>query len=100
MHEWYYFEVLNLIINGISSILKLRLICLNLSLKVLNLIITGIPSIQTQEWKLHKEDIKKPYYNWNTFNTVKMGIEDKGLVWVLNLIITGIPSILKEIIKV
>ena len=40
-------EVLNLIINGISSILKLRLICLNLSLKVLNLIISGIPSILT-----------------------------------------------------
>ena len=37
----------------------------------------------------------KPYYNWNTFNTV--GVEsaiDGGNFGVLNLIITGIPSIL------
>ena len=35
----------------------------------------------------------KPYYNWNTFNTV---LEDLVSIIkaVLNLIITGIPSIL------
>ena len=36
----------------------------------------------------------KPYYNWNTFNTMfTVIIELKGFGRVLNLIITGIPSI-------
>ena len=34
----------------------------------------------------------KPYYNWNTFNTMKAGRFTFSLL-VLNLIITGIPSI-------
>ena len=37
----------------------------------------------------------KPYYNWNTFNTWIIGIFNPyALFHVLNLIITGIPSIL------
>ena len=36
----------------------------------------------------------KPYYNWNTFNTLKnVCIYNGGTMEVLNLIITGIPSI-------
>ena len=35
----------------------------------------------------------KPYYNWNTFNTMVATIAAIMLVAVLNLIITGIPSI-------
>ena len=64
-------------------------------LGVLNLIITGIPSIlrfyKKGEKMLNKSF--KPYYNWNTFNTV---LEDLVSIIkaVLNLIITGIPSIL------
>ena len=40
---------------------------------VLNLIITGIPSIQNgKEIEELRSEIQsfKPYYNWNTFNTV------------------------------
>ena len=65
-------------------------------LGVLNLIITGIPSIlrfyKKGEKMLNKSF--KPYYNWNTFNTV---LEDLVSIIkaVLNLIITGIPSILQ-----
>ena len=38
----------------------------------------------------------KPYYNWNTFNTLNESIPPAYVkrVGVLNLIITGIPSIL------
>ena len=35
----------------------------------------------------------KPYYNWNTFNTLKNGLYNVKSWKVLNLIITGIPSI-------
>ena len=35
----------------------------------------------------------KPYYKWNTFNTVTMSFASCKLVKVLNLIINGIPSI-------
>ena len=34
----------------------------------------------------------KPYYKWNTFNTVNASFEEAGDK-VLNLIINGIPSI-------
>ena len=35
----------------------------------------------------------KPYYNWNTFNTIVGEIKAIDTENVLNLIITGIPSI-------
>ena len=37
----------------------------------------------------------KPYYNWNTFNTMTANPNDHTNI-VLNLIITGIPSIPME----
>ena len=37
----------------------------------------------------------KPYYNWNTFNTVMLEGGKDISEGVLNLIITGIPSIPK-----
>ena len=37
----------------------------------------------------------KPYYNWNTFNTLAFSLGVKAVATVLNLIITGIPSILQ-----
>ena len=37
----------------------------------------------------------KPYYNWNTFNTILVQNATAIGFGVLNLIITGIPSILK-----
>ena len=62
---------------------------------VVNLIITGIPSIQ-QDNRIAVDSYWsfKPYYNWNTFNTlIELSLENH-LCGVLNLIITGIPSIL------
>ena len=35
----------------------------------------------------------KPYYNWNTFNTITDVYVGYNIFKVLNLIITGIPSI-------
>ena len=63
-------SVLNLIINGIPSILSTDpIIHLEYS-KVLNLIINGTPSIQMS---INATDDRwycfKPYYKWNTFNT-------------------------------
>ena len=88
-------EVLNLIITGIPSIhdYERHNECRN---SVLNLIITGIPSILMKNVipELLKEFSFKPYYNWNTFNTLDNHTFDDCLVQVLNLIITGIPSIL------
>ena len=88
-------------------------------LLVLNLIITGIPSIRGVCYAIYKSvksfkpyynwntfntmekkdfsillDSFKPYYNWNTFNTLDLNQVEKYLCIVLNLIITGIPSIL------
>ena len=90
-------------------------------LLVLNLIITGIPSIRGVCYAIYKSvksfkpyynwntfntmekkdfsillDSFKPYYNWNTFNTLDLNQVEKYLCIVLNLIITGIPSILKK----
>ena len=64
-------KVLNLIITGIPSIHK-KIAFLFISEKVLNLIITGIPSILllAKNVKLYGDFCFKPYYNWNTFNTV------------------------------
>ena len=63
--------VLNLIINGIPSIPYQK----NSKIKyqiVLNLIINGIPSILEIEKRMNQvaESSFKPYYKWNTFNTV------------------------------
>ena len=63
--------------------------------KVLNLIINGIPSILTvfQDGQMNTTSFK-PYYKWNTFNTLNCGIAgDVNEIFVLNLIINGIPSI-------
>ena len=63
-------------------------------LKVLNLIINGIPSI-LKEVFMYSVVIEcfKPYYKWNTFNTICQ-ICWRCCTCVLNLIINGIPSIL------
>ena len=65
---------------------------------VLNLIITGIPSILKGVLiHLYRASSFKPYYNWNTFNTVgTYKLSDITTEKVLNLIITGIPSILVQ----
>ena len=42
-----------------------------------------------------KTNCFKPYYNWNTFNTIYSEYKNGKHYLVLNLIITGIPSILK-----
>ena len=91
--------VLNLIINGIPSILT-KWKQKYPSPTVLNLIINGIPSIHIKKGyvEANKKHIRfKPYYKWNTFNT----FDDYESVLgyrgsVLNLIINGIPSILKR----
>ena len=38
----------------------------------------------------------KPYYKWNTFNTILLLSNSHSATVVLNLIINGIPSILWE----
>ena len=115
-------QVLNLIINGIPSILWLSL---NLELmkysfkpyykwntfntlkgideslkrieEVLNLIINGIPSIPSINSGSYGFNLWgfKPYYKWNTFNTDPVLKNYKRVLGVLNLIINGIPSILQ-----
>ena len=48
---------------------------------VLNLIITGIPSIQIIGGNtMAQKESFKPYYNWNTFNTLA------GLLILLNFV--------------
>ena len=67
--------------------------------EVLNLIINGIPSILKLEKWMKQNGIQsfKPYYKWNTFNTLLGKLSGCNLVNVLNLIINGIPSILLTI---
>ena len=67
-----YVGVLNLIITGIPSIPKDSYKKLLSRSIVLNLIITGIPSIHEYGISklFHQHFHFKPYYNWNTFNTV------------------------------
>ena len=87
--------VLNLIINGIPSILLLDTIVQQVLLVVLNLIINGIPSILIGVWLIYeKTRCFKPYYKWNTFNTIILFKVSLCSIPVLNLIINGIPSIL------
>ena len=63
---------------------------------VLNLVINGIPSILwCKFWKGKDPESFKPCYKWNTFNTCYKVLENVGLKKVLNLVINGIPSILK-----
>ena len=86
--------VLNLIINGIPSIRNKKEIKLPKTSRVLNLIINGIPSILNEmEFKNWEELSFKPYYKWNTFNTVAEVVGQDENESVLNLIINGIPSI-------
>ena len=62
---------------------------------VLNLIINGIPSILNVLFcMIFMFFCFKPYYKWNTFNTIIAKAKNKGRKIVLNLIINGIPSIL------
>ena len=64
-------EVLNLVINGLPSIHKCKLVC--------GVCITGF----------------KPCYKWITFNTNELVNANNGhtSVLVLNLVINGLPSI-------
>ena len=62
--------VLNLIITGIPSILEESGLSRQ-EIIVLNLIITGIPSIHDViDRYCCRVSSFKPYYNWNTFNTM------------------------------
>ena len=66
----YWYWVLNLIINGIPSIPD-PMDFMSLRKRVLNLIINGIPSIQNNVKTCGtKLEGFKPYYKWNTFNTL------------------------------
>ena len=89
--------VLNLIINGLPSILKASSLTISPVFLVLNLIINGLPSIQFlfTRYDGAKLTCFKPYYKWITFNT-KTYLSGKLLTYsalVLNLIINGLPSI-------
>ena len=90
-------EVLNLVINGLPSILKdSTVICSFQYVKVLNLVINGLPSIQCAQdtfGHLLRKSFK-PCYKWITFNTVKYAATTMGDdIIVLNLVINGLPSI-------
>ena len=87
-------RVLNLIINGIPSIRTMEGRKADI-ISVLNLIINGIPSIPITCILYSIKTILrfKPYYKWNTFNTVDLTFMEQKTNIVLNLIINGIPSI-------
>ena len=65
-------------------------------LQVLNLIINGLPSILSgNSFKNGISGCFKPYYKWITFNTVLSWVRWSVFPYVvLNLIINGLPSIL------
>ena len=91
--------VLNLIINGLPSILSKGVFTYPLSDVVLNLIINGLPSIPRNVQGVFSESVNdsfKPYYKWITFNTYhSLGMDEYyDRKEVLNLIINGLPSIL------
>ena len=89
-------EVLNLIINGLPSILSGDTVIYALD-NVLNLIINGLPSIHRKVVYVNFVNVRfKPYYKWITFNTHPFELHLLSLK-VLNLIINGLPSILKNI---
>ena len=65
---------------------------------VLNLIINGLPSILKTNNLIIRFEVTcfKPYYKWITFNThdnAITGTDFSGADDVLNLIINGLPSI-------
>ena len=67
-------------------------------LKVLNLVINGIPSILYKVTSIPNTAVLsfKPCYKWNTFNTeAEQKCEEYEALGVLNLVINGIPSIRK-----
>ena len=65
--------------------------------QVLNLVINGIPSILWlgRRTKYFSESFK-PCYKWNTFNTQFYKKDLQKIIEVLNLVINGIPSILNS----
>ena len=66
--------------------------------KVLNLVINGIPSILNSYISFRSLYLSfKPCYKWNTFNTDRLSIKYNEFFKVLNLVINGIPSILPQI---
>ena len=70
--------------------------------KVLNLVINGLPSILTRPntfWWYGARCRFKPCYKWITFNTVALCFKLDKRPEVLNLVINGLPSILKRILK-
>ena len=69
-----------------------------MSTVVLNLIINGLPSILLVLIVLYSiAHGFKPYYKWITFNTeVKTTKQEAQNIQVLNLIINGLPSILRS----
>ena len=72
------------------------------TLNVLNLIINGLPSILNggEEKMTKKIDWSfKPYYKWITFNTGTIENPSDFSSMVLNLIINGLPSILLGLIR-
>ena len=90
--------VLNLVINGLPSILNmLEIKELVQMLKVLNLVINGLPSILHNVYCVGPTHLLgfKPCYKWITFNTsITMKEMETAKKKVLNLVINGLPSIL------
>ena len=73
LHLWN--RVLNLIINGLPSILNITEYIRRPHQGVLNLIINGLPSILlTNGLFILSLPSFKPYYKWITFNTVVVGV--------------------------
>ena len=73
--------------------------CSGLQGIVLNLIINGLPSILKRENDAYNifSSSFKPYYKWITFNTINMAnAMDAFAAAVLNLIINGLPSIQRK----
>ena len=63
---------------------------------VLNLVINGLPSILKEVYEMVLRYVQsfKPCYKWITFNTSDEDIKEMKDLWVLNLVINGLPSIL------
>ena len=66
--------------------------------RVLNLVINGLPSILKGEGIEDKIEYGsfKPCYKWITFNTKGMNAHLFNIACVLNLVINGLPSILRR----
>ena len=79
--KWYVYKsenvgVLNLVINGLPSILKINNIQLIIKIIVLNLVINGLPSILMNMYcdEFNEPLGFKPCYKWITFNTVFLSL--------------------------